>query len=182
MARASGVAPSVRERKERRAAGRRPGGRARGRRPVPGRGASSWRSVAADGGGLQPLVEGASLAFWTRAARRRGVRPGLGRVARPGATTGRTGDPPGTGVEGRRPDDDRPRPEERREAAAGMPSDDGEVAISPDQAAAERLLARNARSLARVADPRQRRHAPTRCSPATASIPRSAARSPPTSK
>ena len=28
---------------------------------------------------------------------------------------------------------------------------------SPDQAAAERLLARNARSLARVADPRQRR-------------------------
>jgi regulatory protein len=45
----------------------------------------------------------------------------------------------------------------RREAAAGMPSDDGEVAMSPDQAAAERLLARNARSLARVADPRQRR-------------------------
>ena len=46
---------------------------------------------------------------------------------------------------------------ERREAAAGIPSDDGEVATSPDQAAAERLLARNARSLARVADPRQRR-------------------------
>ena len=39
----------------------------------------------------------------------------------------------------------------------GSPSDDGEVAITPDQAAAERLLARNARSLARVADPRQRR-------------------------
>ena len=31
------------------------------------------------------------------------------------------------------------------------------MAITPDQAAAERLLARNARSLARVADPRQRR-------------------------
>jgi regulatory protein len=46
---------------------------------------------------------------------------------------------------------------ERREAAAGIPSDDGEVAMSPDHAAAERLLARNARSLARVADPRQRR-------------------------
>jgi len=46
---------------------------------------------------------------------------------------------------------------ERREAAAGLPSDDGEVAMSPDHAAAERLLARNARSLARVADPRQRR-------------------------
>ena len=46
---------------------------------------------------------------------------------------------------------------ERREAAVGIPSDDGEVAITPDQAAAERLLARNARSLARVADPRQRR-------------------------
>jgi len=46
---------------------------------------------------------------------------------------------------------------ERREAAAGMPSDDGEVGMSADQAAAERLLARNARSLARVVDPRQRR-------------------------
>jgi regulatory protein len=45
---------------------------------------------------------------------------------------------------------------ERREAAAGIPSEDGD-ARSPDQAAAERLLARNARSLARVADPRQRR-------------------------
>jgi regulatory protein len=45
---------------------------------------------------------------------------------------------------------------ERREAAAGMPSDDG-VVISPDTVAAERLLARNARGLARVADPRQRR-------------------------
>lgn len=45
---------------------------------------------------------------------------------------------------------------ERREAAAGIPSDDGE-AITPDQAAAERLLQRNARSLSRVADPRQRR-------------------------
>ncbi len=42
---------------------------------------------------------------------------------------------------------------ERREAAAGIPSDDGEIAISADQAAAERLLARNARSLARVAGP-----------------------------
>ena len=46
---------------------------------------------------------------------------------------------------------------ERREAAAGIPSDDGEVATSPDQAAAERLLVRNALSLTRVADPRQRR-------------------------
>ena len=45
---------------------------------------------------------------------------------------------------------------ERREAAAGMPDEDG-VVVSPDRAAAERLLARNARSLARVADPRQRR-------------------------
>lgn len=45
---------------------------------------------------------------------------------------------------------------ERREAAAGMPSDDG-VVVSADFVAAERLLARNARSLARVADPRQRR-------------------------
>jgi regulatory protein len=45
---------------------------------------------------------------------------------------------------------------ERREAVAGLPSDDG-VTISPDEGAAEHLIARNARSLARVADPRQRR-------------------------
>ena len=45
---------------------------------------------------------------------------------------------------------------ERREAVAGQPGDDGETA-SPDRVAAERLLVRHARSLARVADPRQRR-------------------------
>jgi regulatory protein len=45
---------------------------------------------------------------------------------------------------------------ERREAVAGVASDDG-ITISPDQAAAERLLARSARTLARIADPRQRR-------------------------
>jgi regulatory protein len=45
---------------------------------------------------------------------------------------------------------------ERREATAGQPDEDG-VAVSADQVAAERLLARNARSLARVADPRLRR-------------------------
>jgi regulatory protein len=45
---------------------------------------------------------------------------------------------------------------ERREALAGLPADDGPVG-SVDQAAAERLLARHARSLSRVADPRQRR-------------------------
>jgi regulatory protein len=45
---------------------------------------------------------------------------------------------------------------ERREAVAGVPTDDG-VARSADHAAAERLLARNARALARVADPRQHR-------------------------
>lgn len=45
---------------------------------------------------------------------------------------------------------------ERREAAAGIPTDDG-PASSPDEVAARRLIARNARSLARVADPRQRR-------------------------
>jgi regulatory protein len=47
---------------------------------------------------------------------------------------------------------------ERREAAAGVPGDDdGGAAFSPDHVAAERLIARHARSLARVADPRQRR-------------------------
>ncbi len=45
---------------------------------------------------------------------------------------------------------------ERREAVAGIPGDDGETQ-SPDRSAADRLLARHARSLARVADPRQRR-------------------------
>jgi SOS response regulatory protein OraA/RecX len=45
---------------------------------------------------------------------------------------------------------------ERREAVAGIPTEDG-VMTSPDQVAAERLIARNSRSLARVADPRQRR-------------------------
>ena len=45
---------------------------------------------------------------------------------------------------------------ERREAVAGLPSDDGET-MSPDRSAAERLLARHARSLARVADHGQRR-------------------------
>jgi regulatory protein len=46
---------------------------------------------------------------------------------------------------------------ERREAVARTDPDGDGVATSPEQAAAERLLARNARSLARVADPRQRR-------------------------
>ncbi len=45
---------------------------------------------------------------------------------------------------------------ERRDAMSGMPADEGGT-VSVDQAAAERLLVRNARSLARVADPRQRR-------------------------
>jgi regulatory protein len=45
---------------------------------------------------------------------------------------------------------------ERREAVAGIPDDDGGV-VSADRTAAERLLASNARSLGRVADPRQRR-------------------------
>ncbi len=48
---------------------------------------------------------------------------------------------------------------ERREAAAGVPDDEeGDGApVSADEAAAERLIARNARTLARVADPRLRR-------------------------
>jgi regulatory protein len=48
---------------------------------------------------------------------------------------------------------------ERREAGGGLAGDsDGDgVPISADVAAAERLIARNARSLARVADPRRRR-------------------------
>jgi regulatory protein len=46
---------------------------------------------------------------------------------------------------------------ERREATALREPDDGEPVASADEIAAERLVARNARSLARVADPRQRR-------------------------
>jgi regulatory protein len=45
---------------------------------------------------------------------------------------------------------------ERREAVPGPPAEDGPI-LSADEAAAERLLERNARSLARVVDPRQRR-------------------------
>jgi regulatory protein len=45
---------------------------------------------------------------------------------------------------------------DRREAAAGIPADDGPW-FSPDEVAAERLLARHLRSLSRLADPRQRR-------------------------
>ncbi len=47
---------------------------------------------------------------------------------------------------------------ERREAVADASGEDAVDGVSADEAAAERLLARNARSLARVADPRQRRH------------------------
>jgi regulatory protein len=48
--------------------------------------------------------------------------------------------------------------ERRDRAAAVSPGDDsGDAPASADRTAAERLLAKNARALARVADPRQRR-------------------------
>jgi regulatory protein len=47
--------------------------------------------------------------------------------------------------------------EERRVASATEAATDDESPSSADEAAAERLLARNARTLARVADPRARR-------------------------
>jgi regulatory protein len=47
--------------------------------------------------------------------------------------------------------------DERREASAATDSDDDEIAPSADEAAATRLLERNSRLLARVADPRARR-------------------------
>ncbi len=48
--------------------------------------------------------------------------------------------------------------DERRERAAEIAEAAGDGANgSPDRAAAERLIAKNARTLARVADPRQRR-------------------------
>ena len=47
--------------------------------------------------------------------------------------------------------------DERREASAAADSDDDEIAPSADEAAATRLLERNSRLLARVADPRARR-------------------------
>jgi regulatory protein len=47
--------------------------------------------------------------------------------------------------------------DERREASAAAESDDDEIAPSADEAAAIRLLERNSRLLARVADPRARR-------------------------
>jgi regulatory protein len=47
--------------------------------------------------------------------------------------------------------------DERRRASAAADSDDDETAPSADEAAATRLLERNSRLLARVADPRARR-------------------------
>ena len=47
--------------------------------------------------------------------------------------------------------------DERREASVAADQDDDEVAPSADEAAATRLLERNSRLLARVADPRARR-------------------------
>jgi regulatory protein len=47
--------------------------------------------------------------------------------------------------------------DERREASAEADSDNDEIAPSADEAAATRLLERNSRLLARVADPRARR-------------------------
>jgi regulatory protein len=47
--------------------------------------------------------------------------------------------------------------EERRQAALEVTDDDAQGAVSADRGAAERLLTRNARSLERVTDPRQRR-------------------------
>ena len=47
--------------------------------------------------------------------------------------------------------------DERREASAAAERDDDEIAPSADEAAASRLLERNSRLLARVADPRARR-------------------------
>jgi regulatory protein len=47
--------------------------------------------------------------------------------------------------------------DERREASAATESDEDEIAPSADEAAAIRLLERNSRLLARVADPRARR-------------------------
>ena len=148
------------ERRERQGRGRRPGGRARGGRALP-RGPGAVRRggpPAADRGRLQarPRRGRDHAPARPRPPRRRGVRPSLGRIARPGAAARRTGDPPGARPEGRRPvtvdlvlaSVARPRP--------ASPDDDG-VVVSADRAAAERLLARNARSLARVADPRQRR-------------------------
>jgi regulatory protein len=47
--------------------------------------------------------------------------------------------------------------EDRRSTAAASAAEDGSAPSSPDQAAAERLLAKHERALSRVVDPRQRR-------------------------
>lgn len=47
--------------------------------------------------------------------------------------------------------------EERREAVTAAADDDADGGRSPDRAAAERLIRKQSRALARVADPRQRR-------------------------
>ena len=124
------------------------------------------------------LVEGAiDPDARARDARRRGVRPRLGRVARSGAATRRTGDPPGARAQGRRP---RPRSTSSSASGARRPPGSrsrrrGGRGHAPDQAAAERLLRATPAASRASRTPASAASAPTRCSPATASIPRSAA-------
>ncbi len=47
--------------------------------------------------------------------------------------------------------------EERRQAVSSSDEDDPDAAATPDRAAAERLIRKQSRALARVVDPRQRR-------------------------
>ena len=118
-----------------------------------------------DAGYRPELVEGAiDAAARARAARRRGVRPALGRVARPGPAARR--DRPQARAAAARHRRSRGRGGPRRAPAgsggrrseAGRPRTiAGRSAVDPDEAAARRLLDRRRRDLERVADPRKRR-------------------------
>ena len=109
--------------------------------------------------GYRPeLVDGA-IARLRRArdARRRGVRAGVGRVARPGPAARRAGAPPGAVAQGHRPGDRRRGPR-RRDGPTGPTVDADEVARlgRPGRRRAPARASTRGRS-ARVADPRQRR-------------------------
>ena len=148
------------ERRERQSRGRRSGGGPRGGGAVPG------APVALGGGGPASADGPATGRSWSggcdraaarlRDARRRSLRAGLGRVARSCAAAGRTCHPEELGLKGV----DRTTVdlvlEERREAAAGSRTTTG-WSSPPTESPRNASLARNARSLARVADPRQRR-------------------------
>ena len=151
--------PSGRERAGR---DRRPGGRPRGGGAVPRatRAVRRRGPAAADRRRLpgRPRRGRHRAAARARDARRRGVRAGLGRVARPGPAARRACHPPGARAQGRRP---RARSTSSSRSVArpqrDADSDDERRDLAGPGRRGAPARPQRARSLARVADPRQRR-------------------------